>query len=505
MHAMRLPRASGILLHPTSFPGPYGIGDLGSEAYRFVDFLHEAAQRVWQVLPLGPTGYGDSPYQSFGTFAGNPLLISLDKLVEEGLLRPKDLEDRPAFPKGRVDYGAVIPWKRRVLRRAYDTFCRHGSAHERAQFDLFCQAQADWLDDYALFMAIKEARRYVVWTSWPKGLALREPTALEKAQADLRSRMGAVKFGQYLFFKQWEALSRYVHGRGIRIVGDIPIYAAHDSADVWAHREVFQLDALGRPTVVGGVPPDYFSETGQLWGNPLFRWDYLAKTDYLWWVARVRAALRLFDVVRIDHFRGFEAYWEVPAGEPTAVNGRWVPGPGDKLFLALRKALGDPLPIIAENLGLITPPVEALREAFGLPGMAVFQFGYGPSAKTSSFPLHAFDRNLVAYTGTHDNDTLVGWWESIRSDRALRRYLLKYFHTTGREFHWVCIRALMASVADTVIFPLQDVQGLGSEARMNRPGHAAGNWVWRYDARSLTSALAARLADLAETYGRAGS
>jgi 4-alpha-glucanotransferase len=499
---MRFPRSSGILLHPTSLPSPYGIGDLGREAIRFVDGLAEAGQSIWQVLPLGPTGYGDSPYQSFSCFAGNPLLISLDELAGQGLIPERSLADTPPFPPDRTDYGAVIPWKRQQLENASARFFADEANPLRQDFESFCHEQAHWLEDYALFGALKDAHGGAVWTEWEEGYARREPTALHRARERYAGAVRTVKFTQFQFYRQWQALRAYANTRGLRLVGDIPIYAAHDSADVWARREVFQLDEQGGPTVVGGVPPDYFSKTGQLWGNPLYRWDYLAEHGYDWWVERVRAALALYDIVRIDHFRGFEAYWEVPAGERTAVNGRWGEGPRDGLFHALRQALGTELPIIAENLGVITDEVEALRERFNLPGMAVLQFGFGHDAASSGFPPHTFTRDLVAYTGTHDNDTTLGWWQHLRREPAVRRYIKSYLNTSGREFNWVAIRALMASVANTVVFPLQDVLGLGGEGRMNRPGTAQGNWQWRFREGQFTEDEGARLRELTEMYGR---
>ena len=498
-------RKSGVLLHPTCFPGPYGIGDLGPEAYRFADFLHDAGQRIWQLLPLGPTSYGDSPYQGFSAFAGNPLLISPDKMLEEGRCTPGDLSNRPSFPDNHVDFGAVIAWKRDLLRRVHARFSKEAPPDEREAFQAFCQTQAPWLDDFALFMALKERRDYAVWTLWEPGLALHEPGALEAARTELADEIEALKFTQYEFFFQWASLRRYCHSLDIQIIGDIPIYVAHDSVDVWAHREVFQLDDHGDPLVVAGVPPDYFSETGQLWGNPIYRWDRLAETGFAWWVDRVRATLDLVDVVRLDHFRGFQAYWEVPHGAETAAVGRWVEGPGAHLFEALAEILGPDLPIIAENLGVITPEVEALRRQFAFPGMAVLQFGYGHDAGSSDFPLHAYTNDLVAYTGTHDNDTLLGWWNQLGADRAsqpIRAYIRKYLATSGRGFHWACIRAMAASVADIVVFPLQDVLGLGNEARMNLPGSNTGNWTWRCPAGAWQPAHARRLRELMETYGR---
>ncbi len=499
---MNLPRSSGILLHPTSLPGPYGIGDLGPEAYKFADFLVDAGQRVWQVLPLGPTGFGDSPYQSFGAFAGNPLLISPERLLDDALVTQGDLAACPDFPADKVDYGPVITWKKVLLAKAYDRFVAGDFGELRRDFERFCHDQAHWLDAFALFMALKDAHDYAPWTQWEPALARYEEEAVAQARRDHSKAFEISRFSQFLFFRQWTALRRYCNDRAIRIVGDIPIYVAHDSVDVWANQEVFQLDEKGDPTVVGGVPPDYFCATGQLWGNPLYRWDYLADTGYAWWIDRVRAVLHMVDIVRIDHFRGFEAYWEVPASHTTAVDGRWVEGPRDGLFDALRGAFGEDLPIIAENLGVITDEVEALRERFGLPGMAVLQFGFGRNAKESSFPPHIFTQNLVAYTGTHDNDTLLGWWKSMRKEKEARAFIRKYLNTTGREFNWVCIRAIMASVADTAVFPLQDVLGLGSEGRMNRPGYGIGNWSWRFEADSLRPEWSERLRDMAETYGR---
>jgi len=494
-------RISGMLLHPTSLPGPFGIGDFGGPAYRFLDWLAEAGQGLWQVLPLGPTGYGDSPYQAFSSFAGNPLLVDPQGLLESGLLTDDDLAAKPDFPVNRTDYRAVDAWKSVLFQNAHARFqADHGGLREA--FDAFCAAEAHWLDDYALFMALKAAHGGVAWTEWPEALVQRHSDALDAARRELAGPIERCKLIQFFFYRQWDALRRHAAARGIRIIGDIPIYVAHDSADVWVDRTLFALDSAGRPSAMGGVPPDYFSATGQLWGNPVYRWERHAETGYAWWCERVRAALRLVDIVRIDHFRGFEAYWEVPAGHTTAEHGRWVQGPGDGLFHALQGALGAPLPIIAENLGVITPEVEALRERFGMPGMAVFQFGFGRDAATSGFPPHAYVRNLAAYTGTHDNDTTRGWWKS-GTVPEVKAYIKKYLATSGRDIHWTAIRTVLASVADWAIFPLQDALGLGSAARINRPGHAAGNWQWRAEAAQLTPELAAKLRDLAETYGRA--
>lgn len=495
---MRLPRSSGILLHPTSLPGRFGIGDLGNEAYQFVDFLVGAGQKLWQIMPLGPTGYGDSPYQSFSSFAGNPLLISPELLAEEGLLSQSDLDTVPDFPEGRVDYGPVIAFKQALLRRAYERFQAQAAPTRRAAFRAFCRRHAAWLDDFALFMALKEAHRGTVWSSWEKDIASRQPEALQAWTQKLADSIEAHKFAQYLFFTQWLALKDYANAFGIRIIGDIPIFVAYDSADVWAHPELFYLDENGQPTVVAGVPPDFFSETGQLWGNPLYRWEVLAQDGYAWWIERVRATLRLVDIIRLDHFRGFEGYWEVPFGEPTAVKGRWVKGPGAALFQALQDALG-PLPIIAEDLGVITPEVEAIRDQFDFPGMKVLQFAFATTPADPFLP-HNFLRNCVVYTGTHDNDTTLGWFQT--APPAERAFALKYTGSTGEEFNWDLIRLALASVADTAIIPLQDVLGIGSEGRMNLPGRASGNWAWRYLPGSLTPEIQERLRELTEIYGR---
>jgi 4-alpha-glucanotransferase len=503
---MRWPRSSGILLHITSLPSRCGIGDLGPEAYRFVEFLAETGQRIWAILPLGPAGYGDSPYQGFSAFAGNPLLISLERLVEEGFLSPADLEGAD-FPEGVVDYERVAPFKLARVRTSFELFRARASRREREEFDAFCQENAWWLEDYALFMAVRAAHGGAAWTQWDPRIAHREPDALLWWRRELAEEIAMHMYGQFQFFRQWEALRAYCRQRGIWIMGDLPIYVAHDSADVWVHRDLFHLDAEGRPTVVAGVPPDYFSETGQLWGNPLYRWEVMARTGYAWWIERVRWMRRLVDIIRLDHFRGFEAYWEVPATESTAVRGRWVKGPGEAFFEALERALGE-LPIVAENLGVITPEVEALRKRFGFPGMAVLQFAFGGDPRTSPFLPHNHERDLVVYTGTHDNNTIVGWWngeestltpEQARRERELAR---KYLDLDDRPVHWAFIRAALGSVADLAIIPLQDVLGLGSEARMNRPGHPMGNWRWRFRREELTPDLRAQLREVTWLYGR---
>jgi 4-alpha-glucanotransferase len=502
-------RSSGLLLHPTSLPGRFGIGELGAEARSFVDFLQAAGQGLWQVLPLGPTGYGDSPYQCFSAFAGNPLLISLDRLAQDGWLSASDLRKAPEFPVDHVDYGAVIESRRPLLVKAFDRFEKKAGPSQRDDFEAFRQAEVGWLDDFALFMALKSAKGGGSWHTWDAALVTRQPDALSHAREEHARDVRAIEFAQYLFFRQWGEIRTYCHERGIRIVGDIPIFVAHDSADVWAHPELFFLAADGSPAFMAGVPPDYFSATGQLWGNPLYRWDVLAKTGYRWWIDRFRATLSMVDVVRLDHFRGFEAYWEVSGKATTAVDGRWVQGPGAAFFEALQSALGL-LPIIAEDLGVITAEVEALRERFGWPGMAILQFAFGSDSAADSFKPHNYPRNHAVYTGTHDNDTILGWWnagvgDSTRTQAAVdveKDFCKKYLGTDGSEIHWDFIRAVLMSVADTAIVPLQDVLGVGAEGRMNLPGRPSGNWLWRYREEALTDAVRDRLGDMARMYGR---
>ncbi|MBI3646578.1 MAG: 4-alpha-glucanotransferase [Acidobacteriales bacterium] len=508
---MKFPRCSGILLHITSLPGRFGIGDLGPCAYEFADFLAAAGQKLWQVLPLNPTGYADSPYQCFSAFAGNPLLLSFERLREGGVLQASDLARVPSFPEDSVDYGPVIAFKLSVLRRAAQAFFADASRADRSAFERFCESAAPWLNDYALFMACKDIRRENTWATWDPPIRRRDPQTIREWSAELAPQVQAHKYWQFEFFRQWEQLKSYCQERSIRFMGDAPIYVAHDSADVWAHPELFHLDDQGLPTVVSGVPPDYFSATGQLWGNPIYRWDVLAANGYKWWIERFRASLSLFDMVRLDHFRGFEAYWEIPAGEPTAIHGRWVKGPGEDFLSALQNAFGG-LPIVAENLGVITPPVEKLRQQFGLPGMSLLQFAFGNDPQGPSFRPHNYGRELVAYTGGHDNDTTLGWWsssgagdstrtpEDVRREHAFARAYLGF--QDDAEVPWVMIRAVIASVADVAIIPMQDVLGLGTEARMNLPGTLSGNWKWRYRRGALTDALAAKLRSLTTIHDR---
>ena len=495
---MAFPRSAGILLHPSSLPGDGGIGELGRHAYAWVDFLEAAGQRLWQVMPLGPTGYGDSPYQSFSAFAGNPYLLSVDGLVDDGWLRAEELAEVRALPRERVDYGAVIPAKLALLRRAAERFGEGADRADRDAFQAFREAEGAWLEDFALFMALKEAHSGAAWTDWDEPVRLRRGGALEDARGSLAEAVRRHALWQHWFYRQWGALRAYANARGVSIVGDIPIFVSLDSADAWAHPELYHFDASGHPTVVAGVPPDYFSATGQRWGNPLYRWERMAERGFGWWIDRFRSTLDFFDIVRVDHFRGFEACWEIPAAEPTAVKGRWVEGPGQPLFDALAAALGD-LPVIAEDLGVITPEVEALREANGLPGMKVLQFAFAGDAGDPYLP-HNYPRNCVAYTGTHDNDTTAGWY--AQAPEAERDFVRRYLARGDDNLPWEFMRLAQASVADLAIAPLQDVLGLGSEARMNTPGRAAGNWSWRFAWEDLPEWLAPALLEMARVYGR---
>jgi 4-alpha-glucanotransferase len=490
-------RSAGILLHPTSLPGRYGIGDLGPSAYLWVDKLASAAITWWQILPLGPTGYGDSPYQSFSAFAGNPWLISPEGLIREGLVSTGDVGSS-AFAENRVDYGTVIHAKDALLRKAWGSF-QFGAGRElKEPFEAFCQRQKSWLDDHALFMAIKEKLGGASWQHWPEPLRLRQPDALVTARRDLADAIEQQRFRQFLFFRQWAWLKNYANEKGLKLLGDAPIFVAIDSSDVWANPELFLLDEQRRPKVVAGVPPDYFAATGQLWGNPHYDWPRHQQTGYAWWVARLKATLAQVDAVRLDHFIGFYRTWHVPAGNATAEVGEWVLSPGRELFAVIRRELGG-LPLLAEDLGLVTPEVEALREELGLPGMRILQFAFGGAVENRFLP-HNYERNTVVYTGTHDNDTTVGWWET-RSEQE-RDFVQRYIGRAVHEPSWDLIRLAWASVANYALAPLQDVLRLGSEARMNTPGAAAGNWCWRFRWEELTDDLLGRLRELTFLYGR---
>ena len=471
-----LERASGLLMHPTSLPSPFGIGDLGKVAYAWIDFLAASQQTVWQILPLGPTGYGDSPYQTSSVFAGNPLLIDPVRLFEKGYLSEAELNNWPQFPEERVDYAEVINWKIPLLLKAAGRFVEKASPEDRSAYASFCDTHNDrWLNEFALFMAIKYDQGQQCWNSWPEPLKLRNPQALEEARQKLSGEISAHKFLQFCFFEQWASLRRYAREKGVQIMGDIPIYTTYDSAEVWSDQELFYLDKNGDPTVVAGVPPDYFSKTGQLWGNPIYRWDKMAKRGFQWWIERVRINMDLVDLVRIDHFRGFEAYWAVPYGDPTAEHGTWKKGPGKKFFSTLLNALGE-VPIIAEDLGFITPEVRELRESFGFPGMKILQFAWGAGPSDPFLP-HNYDPNCVAYTGSHDNDTTLGWYATAPDHE--RRYLHDYLGYPTDDIAGALIRLAMTSTARLAIIPTQDLLRLGGEARMNFPGRAEGNWSWR--------------------------
>lgn len=493
---MRFPRAAGILLHATSLPGGCRIGDLGPPAYEFCRQLVDAGQTYWQILPLGPTGYGDSPYQPLSAFAGNTLLISPEKLIGEELIPADVLAGASRFPAGGVDYPAVTGWKNELLKTAYKRYLSDGAP--RDEFYAFCSEHAYWLDDYALYRAIKSANGEAAWFDWPDELKLRDPEALERTKGERQYDIDFHKFCQWTFFRQWSELKDYAASLGLKIIGDIPIFTALDSADVWARRDLFKLNADGSPIAVAGVPPDYFSSTGQLWGNPIYNWEAMRADGFAWWISRFAAILQMVDVVRIDHFRGFVSAWEVPGKDETAENGEWVEVPGRELFEALRSHLGD-LPIIAEDLGAITPEVDALRDDFGFPGMRILEYGFGGDARNRDLP-HNYERNTVAYTGTHDNDTVAGWFDSL--DEKTRKHALSYLDSDGEAINWDMIRLLYASVADTVIIPLQDILGLDSHSRMNTPATTDGNWHWRLAEGSFTTDIINRLSGLADIYGR---
>ncbi len=499
---MAFERSGGVLLHPTSLPGPYGVGELGEHARAFVDWLAAAGQSYWQVMPLGVTGYGDSPYQSFSAFAGNPYLISLDALREEGLLLEDDLAKLPAFEPRRVDFGLQYTWRNAVLRAAFDRFEAGDFADLKEEFESFRQEEAAWLADYALFMALKGAHDGQPWNAWEPDIRAREAAAMTRWRDLLAREIRLNEFVQFLFFRQWRALRSYASERGVKVIGDIPIFVALDSADAWAEPEQFLFDAQGQPLAVAGVPPDYFSATGQLWGNPLYDWDAMRADGFAWWIRRFRGSLKLYDVIRIDHFRGFAAYWEVPYPAKDAMRGRWVPAPGHALFGAVRRALGE-LPIIAEDLGVITPDVETLRDDFGFPGMAVLQFAFASDdGDENPFLPQNLRVNQVIYTGTHDNDTTRGWWQKAPGDVCahVKTYLPDI---TGETAAWQLLELAWASRAALAVAPLQDLLNLGSEGRMNLPGSLSEeNWSWRAVTGDFDPQLARRLEELTREHGR---
>lgn len=502
-------RCSGILLHPTSLPGPHGVGDLGPEAHRFVDFLARSGQRYWQMLPVAPLGAGASPYDSPSAFAGSPLLISLEVLVERGLLEPGEILDPRRFASSRrARYAAAVRYRERRLRQAFARFEARRGEGERRDLRQFAEQEASWLSDYALFRALKSAHGVAAWTAWPAELKRREPPALERARRDLEVEVRYHEFLQFEFARQWSALRAHANQRGVKLLGDVPMFVAHDGSDVWAHQAIFQLDERGEQRVVAGVPPDYFSQDGQRWGNPLYDWNVLRETGYAWWIARLKTTLGRFDALRLDHFIGFHRYWEIPGHSQSAREGRFVGVPGEDFFAKVQGALGA-LPFIAEDLGLVTPEVAALRDRFELPGMRVLEFAFVDSSR--DYQPHRFPVRAVVYTGTHDNDTVVGWLtaheratseEQARALREERQRALSYAGSDGREAHWDLIRVALMSVANTAIFPLQDLLGLGTEARMNIPGTSAGNWEFRALSSEFGLALADRMAGLCETYER---
>ena len=499
---MRLTRASGVLLHPTSLPGPHGSGDCGAAAYHFVDWLVGCGQSLWQILPLNGIGAGHSPYASRSAFAGNLLLVDLHELQQQGWLTEPQLAPTPGLLAQHVAYDEVLPYRMQRLGWAAERFFALPADNPaRQRFTQFCQRHAVWLDDYALFMALDEAFAPADWCDWPTALARRDRAALDDAGARHAARIDFWKFGQWCFTRQWLELRRYANQHGVRIVGDVPIFVAHHSADVWAHQMLFELDADGRPAVVAGVPPDYFSATGQRWGNPLYRWEVHARDGYAWWTQRLRSVFEWVDIVRIDHFRGFAGYWEIAAAEPTAQHGRWRTGPGAALFEAIEAALG-PMPIIAEDLGLITPDVEALRRRFAMPGMRILQFAFGGDAGNTHLP-HHHERDAVVYPGTHDNDTSVGWWATASEHE--RSFARDYLGFDGDDIAWALIRCAYASVADTAIVAMQDVLSLGGPARLNFPGQANGWWTWRLQWHQVDDSHARRLWALCRLFDRLAS
>ena len=495
---MKNERLSGILLHITSLPGPYGIGTMGKEAFEFVDFLVLSGQKIWQLLPLGHTGYGDSPYQCFSAFAGNPLLIDLDKLIEDGILEESELPKNLVFNDDKVDFGQAFNYKYVVLRKAYERFKASNNHLRQIQFENFTKKTSFWLEDYAFFMALKNHFGGKSWAQWERQVKTREPEALARYRQHLADEIDFYCFLQFVFDHQWQELKSYANLNDIKIIGDIPLYVASDSADAWSNPEIFDFDKNLNPRTVAGVPPDYFSATGQLWGNPIYKWDVLQQQGFSWWVERVKGNLILYDILRIDHFRGLAAYWAVPFGEDTAIKGEWIKAPGKQLLEALYKNLGE-LPIIAEDLGVITPDVVELRDGFGLPGMKILQFAFD-SGEENDFMPHTFVKNCVVYTGTHDNDTTLGQYKSVKD--ADRQFMKDYFEVIEKDPAWSFIKLAWSTVANLAIAPLQDLLRLDTEARMNFPGKASGYWQWRYRKEMLKPQHAEELLKITRLYGR---
>ncbi|OGL58651.1 MAG: 4-alpha-glucanotransferase [Candidatus Tectomicrobia bacterium RIFCSPLOWO2_02_FULL_70_19] len=493
-------RASGLLLHPTSLPGGHGVGDLGPAAHRFAEFLAESGQAWWQMLPIGPADAWGSPYGSSSAFAGNPLLISLDRLAEEGLLAREDASPAAAAPVWRADFARAWRIKEPLIRRAFRAFEARPRSGERGSLEAFLEENAGWLGDFTLFTVLKQRFGASSWADWPPELRSRDHAAIQRAREAHGEEIRFLSFLQYLFFRQWAQLREHCRRKGVGLIGDVPIYVSHESTDVWANPGVFRLDAAGRPEAVAGVPPDYFNSNGQLWGNPLYRWEALRERGYDWWIGRLRAAFRFFDATRLDHFIGFTRYWEVPAGAPTAKEGHWREGPGADLFEKLKDALGS-LDLIAEDLGAVTEQVFALRDRFGLPGMRVLHFAFDGGEDNMHLPRHHPPR-CVVYTGTHDNDTTASWFGKRPPHE--REFALRCLEHDGSEIHWAMIRLAFSSPAGIAVAPVQDVLGLGSEARMNHPGTLHGNWAWRLREGELTADLARRLRELTRATGRLG-
>ena len=497
---MRFQRAAGILLHPTSLPGKFGIGDLGTEAFNFINFLDSAGQKLWQVFPLGPTGYGDSPYQCFSAFAGNPNMISPEKLKENGFLSDDDISNPPYVNAHRIDFGNLINYKKEILRKAYNK-AKGKNFLTDDKFEKFCDDNTEWLEDYSFFMAVKEHHGGGLWTNWPEGLVKREAKSLKEWGKKLAEEINFHKFVQFIFFEQWTDVKNYANSKGIKIIGDMPIFIAYDSADLWAHKALFTVDDDGKLIFVAGVPPDYFSATGQLWGNPLYRWDEMEKDDFLWWRQRMKQMLTLIDIIRIDHFRGFDAYWEIPGDAPTAEKGKWVKAPGEKFFKTIREHLGQ-LPIIAEDLGVITKSVEKLRDMFEFPGMKILQFAFGTGMEEKFLP-HNYVPNCTVYTGSHDNDTTVAYFEKEKhNSNDIYQHAQQYLNYFEDDITDALIRTAYASVADLVVIPMQDILRLGGEARMNFPGKPGGNWQWRFTWEQVHREIASHYKYLSELYER---
>ncbi|MCX8057125.1 MAG: 4-alpha-glucanotransferase [Ignavibacteria bacterium] len=498
---MKFERSAGILLHPTSLPSKFGIGDLGPNAFRFIDFLHETKQKLWQILPLGPTSFGDSPYQCLSAFAGNPLLISLEKLVEEGFAPKELLEDTPEFPDDKVNYGDVIEYKFEALENIFSFFKKNLNPKFKEEFERFCETEKNWLEDYAFFVALKDYFDGKPWNEWEKEISQRKPEAIKYFLNNLKDEIEYHKFIQFIFFKQWLELKEYANSKGIKIIGDLPIFVAFDSADVWVHRDLFEVSESGEPLFIAGVPPDYFSPTGQRWGNPHYKWNEMKKDDYKWWRERIASLLKVTDIIRIDHFRGFYNYWKIPGNAPTAETGEWVLGPGEHFFSTLEKYFGK-LPIIAEDLGILVPEVYELRDKFNFPGMKILQFAFGTNGEKKFLP-HNHVKNCVVYSGSHDNDTTLGWWNSIQNDGTdTKEFFLTYSGSDGKDICKDMIRLAYSSVADIVIIPLQDFLRLGSEARMNFPGRPDGNWAWRFKWEQISDELKNEIKYFVEIFER---